>query len=136
MFVARGFGERLGVGDASDMAALAYDHQGLRVFVARERNEQDVVTGLEVVFSESQKFRCLDEADIRSYSSSPGFVRGYHVVEVLQGGWSAECDELMGYEIKYREWLVVTGNLCVSVLSEEEPVVRQAHWHFDQGPRL
>ncbi len=135
-FVSRGFGERLGVSYVCDIEAVIFDQHGLRIYVARGRNEQDIVSGLVVEFADANRFRCLDEVDISSYTGTPGFVFGYNVVEVFQGGWSAECDDLIGINYGRREWLVVTGNLCVSVLSEEEPRIRHERWHFDKGPNI
>lgn len=66
----------------------------------------------------------LDEADFARYWVSPGFRHGHHVLYVVGGGWRAEESTLQGLpRSEGNEWLIVTGNRCVSVLSSEEPQV-------------
>ncbi|MFA9284586.1 MULTISPECIES: hypothetical protein [unclassified Comamonas] len=135
MFVSRGFGERIEVSGSSDIEAMHFDQDGLRIYIAQERDHQDIISGLIVEFAGARKFRCLDESDIADYLASPEFIHGYNVLEVLAGGWSAEIHSLSGYGCGLREWLVATGNLCISVISGEEPLIRQLRWSLDKGPQ-
>jgi hypothetical protein len=117
------FSQVVGIASASDVAHLQYSEAGLLVTVAcQPRGER--VAGLKVCFKECSAFRLLDEADLARYWNSPQFSRGAYVVEVLQGGWSAEEDLLQGHARSRREWIVITGNACVSVFCMSEPEVQ------------
>ncbi len=126
--VTQPFGQPLEVHPNSDIESLSYSSKGVLVRVARGFSAAGQIRGLDVSFSDATAFRYLDEADLARYWGSVGFVRGYPVLEVLEGGWSDEEAVLRGYESRRREWLVVTGNGCVSVLAESPPVLEEAEW--------
>ncbi len=107
----------------SDIESIHFDANGLVVVVAREPMPNGQVRGLQVKFEQATAFRYLDEVEIATYWMSTGFVSGHHVLEVSEGGWSDEEAARKGYETQQREWLVVTGNGCISVFSAVEPVV-------------
>jgi len=105
----------------SDIASVRFDGRRLVVLVARERLDDRRYRGLQVTFESPTGFRFLDELDFARYWSSAGFVRGHHVLAVSAGGWAEEETQLQGYERDRKEWLVVTGNGCLNVFSNEAP---------------
>lgn len=112
----------------SDVEDLHFDGNGLVVRVACEVDDSEGVRGLEIAFKDASAFRYLDELDLAQYWMSEGFVRGHHVLEVTAGGWSQEINQSQGYDSSRREWLVVTGNGCISVFALPEPAIRELHW--------
>jgi len=125
------FGEPAEVHWGSDIECLDFSSQGLSVRIAREVSSDRNVKGVDVCFVEASAFRYLDELDLARYWTSEGFVRGYPVLEVLAGGWCDEEATLQGYQNSRREWLVVTGNGCVSVFASTNPTVRAVEWQRD-----
>jgi len=121
----------VGLHSGSDVESVSFDGAGLVINVAREINESDQVKGIEIVFAKASSFRYLDESDLARYWVSDGFQRGSLVLEVLEGGWSDEESQLQGYDSQRREWLVVTGNGCVSVFCSVAPEVRDVSWAHD-----
>jgi hypothetical protein len=115
----------------SDVESLMFSSRGLTVRVVREISMEGQANGLDISFSNASAFRYLDELDLARYWSSEGFVRGYPVLEVVSGGWCDEEAVLQQYENRRREWLVVTGNGCVSVLAPTEPAVEAVEWQRD-----
>jgi hypothetical protein len=118
----------VGVHWGSDIESLFSSSNGLAITVARELDESGNVQGLKILFDQASAFRLLDEVDLARYWVSEGFARGSHVLEVFEGGWSDEESQLQGYETQRREWLIVTGNSCVSVFSSGEPQVEMVTW--------
>lgn len=112
----------------SDVESLNFSSKGLTVRVACEISKEGQVGGLDISFPGASAFRYLDELDLARYWSSEGFVRGYPVLEVVSGGWCDEEAVLQHYENRRREWLVVTGNGCVSVFSPTGPTVEAVEW--------
>jgi hypothetical protein len=115
----------------SDVESLSFSSRGLNVRIAREINGDGQVRGLDVTFSDASAFRYLDELDLARYWSSEDFVRGYPVLEVHEGGWCDEEAALQQYQNRRREWLLVTGNGCVSVFAPSDPTVRESEWKRD-----
>ena len=115
----------LAVPSESDIASVHFNGQSLSIEVAREPLEGGQFRGLRVTFQEVQGFRLLDESDLAQYWTAPGFVRGHHVLLVASGGWSAEENLRQGYEVRRREWLVVTGNRCLNVFASEGPQIEE-----------
>lgn len=115
----------------SDIADLSFASSGLKIDVALELREGDQVHGLRVSFSDACAVRYLDEADLARYWTSSGFVRGHCVLEVTEGGWSDEENEFQGFATSRREWLIVTGNGCVSVFAASEPSIKEHVWPRD-----
>ena len=109
----------------SDIESLRYDIPKLVVVVAREPVPEGKTRGLEITFSSANAVRLLDELQVARYWVSKEFPFGHHVVEVLEGGWSDEESQLQGYVTARREWLIVTGNACVSIFSASEPIVKE-----------
>ncbi|MEO6276653.1 hypothetical protein, partial [Roseateles sp.] len=105
----------------------------LEILIASSPAGQQRFNGLRISFPEACEFRMLDEADLARYWASPGFHRGHHVLSVVSGGWRAEEWSLQGLQSKHEgnEWLIVTGNRCVSVLSSDAPQV--AEGEFDDA---
>ncbi|MBB5609536.1 MULTISPECIES: hypothetical protein [unclassified Janthinobacterium] len=115
----------------SDIESLNYTHGGLVIVLACSQSEARHVTGIQLSFCSVSGFRLLDEAELARYWISNDFPRGSHLLEVIDGGWAAEESVLQGYERPRREWLVITGNACVSVLCAVEPEVAEVVWKYD-----
>lgn len=107
----------------SDVSSLSFDAGGLVIVVAREPLPPGKIRGLRITFTGASALRYLDESELTRYWTSEEFKRGHHVLEVESGGWLGEECQLEGYEFSRREWLIVTGNGCVSVFSSAEPQV-------------
>jgi len=101
------------------------------VRIAREVSIDRVVKGVDVSFVDASAFRYLDELDLARYWNSESFVRGYPILEVLAGGWCDEEATLQQYKNSRREWLIVTGNGCISVFASTNPTVREVEWKGD-----
>ena len=129
MLITQSFGDTYGFSDATDIASINYDHQqGLHIHIFGPENADHHIQGLKVAFSRISGFRCLSESDLIHYWQSPQLIRGYCVLEVISGGWSEEHSQLLphAYATHRREWLVVTGHVCVSVWSDAAPSIQPA----------
>jgi len=124
----RPFAPTNGVHFGSDVDSLRYLDGNLDVVLACSQDEERIVHGLKVHFVQPSGFRLLDELDLARYWRSRGFASGSHVLEVKNGGWSAEEDVLQSFETKRREWLIVSGNACVSVFCSLEPELMNISW--------
>jgi hypothetical protein len=124
----RPFAPTNGVHFGSDVESLSYLDGNLDVILACSQNEEGIIHGLKVHFAQPSGFRLLDELDLARYWMSKSFARGSHVLEVKNGGWSAEEDVLQSFETERREWLVVSGNACVSVFCSLEPELMNISW--------
>ncbi|CAM8648536.1 hypothetical protein MCEMSHM24_03762 [Comamonadaceae bacterium] len=108
----------------SDVAEVHFAAGRLEVLVASSSAGEGRFNGLRITFPEACGFRMLDEADFARYWAYPGFRHGHHVLSVVGGGWRSEESTLQGLpRNEGNEWLIVTGNRCVSVLSSEAPQV-------------
>jgi len=125
------FAEPAEVHWGADIERLDFSSQRLSVRIAREVTSDGNVHGMDISFVDASAFRYLDELDLARYWSSEGFVRGYPVLEVVEGGWCDEEATLQQYQNPRREWLIVTGNGCVSVFASTNPTVRAVEWHRD-----
>ncbi|MEJ5149543.1 hypothetical protein [Comamonas sp. MYb396] len=112
----------------SDVESLRFSSQGLSLRLALGLGPQDMVDGLDISFADVSAFRYLDELHLQRYWSLNGLVRGYPVLEVQQGGWLDEEVALQQRHFHQREWLVVTGNGCVSVFAASAPEVLPVQW--------
>lgn len=115
----------------SDIQSVEFKSGKLIVAIAKKLQPAGKVAGAVVKFPAVQGFRFLDEADLARYWTSGGFVRGYHVLRVEEGGWTAEENDLEGYSFQRSEWLVVTGNGCLSVFAQEPPFYEETELEFD-----
>jgi len=117
-----------GVQPDSDLESLQYKDGILTIVLACSLHQHGNIHGISLTFPDVAGFRLLDEVDLARYWPSSGFVQGSHLLEVIDGGWSAEQNMLQGYESRRREWLAVTGNACVSVFCISEPAVSHCSW--------
>lgn len=130
----RPFSPTNGIQWGSDVESLQYLGDNLAITLACSA-EDGIVQGLKVNFSQPTGFRLLDELSLARYWVSGGFSRGSHVLEVKKGGWSTEEDVLQSFETERREWLVVSGNACVSVFCLHEPELQDLSWKNDKQIR-
>ena len=98
---------------------------GLRIVVAAPNGEDQY---LEVHFPYARAFQAMDEGDMLGYWE-PGSTGSHLVFEVLSGGWLERAGphylHVTAAVGNTREWLVVSDDLCVSVISSYEPHVRE-----------
>jgi len=128
-FTARACLPASGVQSNSDISSLALDTHGELVVTVACSMDGDIVRGLRIVFPPPVAgFRFLDRTDLYRYVHSEGFPFGTHLIEVTDGGWLSEESRLQGLELDGREWMVVTGNGCLSVFSSEEPQCSEIGW--------
>ena len=110
------------VDHGSDIAEVHFIGGRLEILVASSPAGEQRFNGLRISFPKACEFRMLDEANLARYWESPGFRRGHHVLSVTSGGWRAEESSLQGFQPSHgNEWLIVTGNRCISVLSPDAP---------------
>ena len=117
-----------GVQPNSDLETLQYKECILTIVLACSLDQHGNVHGISLTFPAVAGFRLLDELDLARYWPASGFVQGSHLLEVIDGGWSAEQNVLQGYDSSRREWLAVTGNACVSIFCVDEPIVSHCSW--------
>lgn len=130
----RPFSPAIGVHWGSDVESLQYFDGNLAITVACSA-EDGIIQGLKVNFSQPTGFRLLDELSLARYWVSSGFSSGSHVLEVGNGGWSKEENVLQSFETERREWLVVSGNACVSVFCLQEPELQDLWWKNEKQVR-
>jgi hypothetical protein len=115
----------------SDIAELSLGCSGLRVVVETNPNGSEERLLVEYHFEAPRGFRFLDEGDLIRYWESKIFAHGYHLFEVLSGGWSEQEKQVPGMLSvtaavdTFREWFICTTNGCVNVLSVNQPLVRE-----------
>lgn len=125
----RPFAPKNGVHFGSDVESLSYLDGNLDVILACSRSDEGIIHGLKVHFRQPSGFRLLDELDLARYWMSKSFASGSYVLKVKDGGWSAEEDMLQSFETERREWLIVSGNACVSVFCSREPELTDISWN-------
>ena len=108
---------------------VSYTRTGLRIIVSAATSMFTNIF-LEVRFNNISGFWLLDQRDLIDYWESEAFKSNYHIYEILSGGWSNGepiADEILSNRefIGYREWFIVTTSECITVLSSEEPQVRE-----------
>jgi hypothetical protein len=113
----------------SDISELTLGVTGLRVVVSFDRTHDDEDRYLEVLFSIPRGFRFLDEGDLLSYWGVIPVQAGHTIFEVKQGGWMEQEQSYGMLNVTsaigdFREWLIVSSNGCLSVISKIEPMVR------------
>jgi hypothetical protein len=104
---------------------------GLRILIDTAPHEVNVRHTLEYVFPYHRGFRFLDEGDIFGYWNAELFQGGYHLYEVLSGGWLDHELAFLGMlavsgaAVRHKEFFIFTSNGCMSVLSQEPPLIRE-----------
>lgn len=116
---------------SSDIQSVRFSGGELTVAIAKKLQPSGKVAGAIVRFPAVQGFRFLDESDLARYWKSGAFTRGFYVLCVEDGGWAAEENDLEGYSSRRKEWLIVTGNGCLSVFAQEQPLFADAELEFD-----
>ncbi|MFD0755622.1 hypothetical protein ACFQ09_16815 [Massilia norwichensis] len=103
---------------------------GLRVAVALGEDERGNDQFLEIVFTAPRGFRYLDEGDLLPYWSSRAFDTSRYVVfEIKSGGWAEQetAHGMLNVTAAFggfREWVIVSSNACLNVISTVEPLIR------------
>lgn len=123
-------GPPLSLESHTDLCDLAVGTSGLRIAVLVGRDDEENDQFVEVVFPTFRGFRYLDEGDLLRYWSSGMFdTSNYVVFEMKSGGWGRQEQRngmlnVTGAIGSYREWLIISGNACVNVIAQVEPLVR------------
>jgi hypothetical protein len=76
-----------------------------------------------VAFDGVRGFRCLDEGDLLDFWDHLTIRDGWFF-EILEGGWrdlEAHRPGFLSKILEFREYLIISDNLCVSILTKIEP---------------
>lgn len=105
-----------------DILELKYEPESLHVSLVTGSDRKTA----RLVFREVAGFRVLDEGDLLEFWPACSLDNGW-VFEIMSGGWFdlelTRSGFLKEKGIGLNEYLVVTQNRCVSVLSDAEPNV-------------
>lgn len=128
-FEVRPYGKEYRFDQVSDITDVIYTSSGLRITVIAATSMFTNVY-LDIHFSSVSGFRLLDEGNLIAYWESGAFNSNHHVYEVLSGGWSNGeplPDGILSVRelVDYREWLIATTNQCITILSADEPLIRE-----------
>lgn len=108
--------------DLQDIAHVEFQGADLRVALMTANHE------LHVLFRMPVGFRLLDEGDLLEFWPQCSLDRGW-LYEVKSGGWrdleSSRPGFLTQHHSAVSEFLLVTQNSCLSVLSAESPNVTE-----------
>jgi len=115
------------------ISELQYSALGLRVVVSAPEFSALADFGdsfVDVLFPAARAFRCVDGGDLESEleRQGPGGPGGYLVYRVISGGWLDAAPEGSFIHSKLteeKEWLVVSQDLCVSVIGSVDPLIRE-----------
>lgn len=98
---------------------------GLRVVLAAPAGIDRYV---EFHFTNPRAFQAMDEGDMLEYWQSPLPI-GYVLYRVTNGGWRERASghylSVTSALANVQEWLIVSADLCVSVMSSEAPNMRE-----------
>lgn len=123
-------GPPLSLTSHTNLTDLTVGYVGLRIAVLVGRDDDENDQFVEIVFPAFRGFRYLDEGDLLRYWRSGKFDTSNHVVfEMKSGGWAKQEERNGMLDVtaavgNYREWLIVSGNACVNVIAQDEPLVR------------
>lgn len=129
-YVVEAFGPPIPDLRSSDLCEVTFSFTGLRAIVHLGQDADGEDRLLEIAFKSVGGFRYLDEGDLLPYWSSAAFDNSKYLIhEIKQGGW-AQQEERNGMLNTTaavglsREWLIVSSNGCLNVISTVEPLVR------------
>jgi len=113
------------IGKNSEIVALDFDLWNLRLKVGFFEGLQDI----EVHYSEVIGFRALDEGDLLEFWEHFNLRDGW-IFQVHKGGWFDLEATRGGFTSAYsdflKEFLIIGEDLCISVISKDDPVFKQA----------
>lgn len=129
-YVVETFGPAVPNLTSSDLCDVTFSLMILRavVHLGEDENHQDRL--LEVVFKYPRGFRYLEEGDLLPYWRSGDFDNSRHLVhEIKRGGWAEQEEQNGMLNVTaavglHREWLIVSSNGCLNVISTVEPIIR------------
>jgi hypothetical protein len=129
-YVAEPFGPPIPDLKNSDLCEVVLSFSVLRAMVHLGKNADEEDRFLEIVFKSSRGFRYLDEGDLLPYWSNMAFDNSTYLVhEIKRGGWAEQEEKngMLNTTAAFgppREWLIVSSNGCLNVISTDEPLVR------------
>lgn len=129
-YVAETFGPPIPNLKNSDLCEVMLSFSVLRTMVYLGKGADEEDRFLEIVFKSTRGFRYLDEGDLLAYWSSAAFDNSNHLVhEIKRGGWAEQEEKngMLNTTAAFgppREWLIVSSNGCLNVISADEPLVR------------
>ena len=107
-----------------ELVDIHYDLDKLEITISLNNQENDK----KIIFEEVCGFRALDEGDLFSWWKETNLTKGW-CFEVSEGGWfdfeRQRKDFVSGSTNSYREFLVIGVDLCVSVITNEEPTIHE-----------
>jgi hypothetical protein len=114
----------------SDLIDLSLGFSGLRVAVNLGEDVHGSDQFLEIMFTSPRGFRYLDEGDLLPYWRSGAFdTSRFLIFEIKSGGWAKQEEQNGMLNVTaavgtFREWLIVSSNACLNVISAVEPIIR------------
>lgn len=129
LFESKPYGKEYRFDQESNVIELTYNQAGLRIVIVAATSMFTNVF-LEIHFNNINGFRMLGEENLIAYWETEKFKSNHHIYEILSGGWTSGeplADGILSTSefISYREWFIATTNDCVTVLSSEEPHIRE-----------
>ena len=110
---------------SSAITELSSTASGLRIVLAAP---VDIDRYVEFHFSYARAFQAMDEGDMLGYWE-PALPGRYALYRVTSGGWREHAEghylNVTSTLDNLQEWLVISSDLCVSVVSSDEPHVRE-----------
>ena len=114
-------------GKQSCVCDVQWNAAGLSIYLEIYTHDSEECANYEVRFEHDRGFFVLDDADLPSWLRFPALASGHLLYEVAAGGWlRLQPDQSLAVaSAQCREWLVATGNECVSVFSASMPSIRR-----------
>ncbi len=108
----------------------------LRIVLYTNRPEDHKSRYLELLFQHYSGFWVLDGSDVTNYFDNPMASSGHHLYKVTSGGWTdpeTRVENMFwgcGLDGHATEWFIPTANDCITVISQDQPLVRE---FFEDG---
>ena len=119
------FGQTYEWSNAASITELSYGQSGLRVVVSAPIGSDAFV---EIFLPGANAFQVLPNADHLGYWGNQCFETKHLVYKFVKGGWLARVGEhymqVLKTDLNQSEWLIVSTDHCVSVVSGSEPLIR------------
>ncbi len=123
---AKPYGKKYRLDQQSDIFELSFGATGLHLIViAATTMFTDVY--IDIHFADVIGFQYLDERDFDKFFESKDINSNHHIYKILSGGWlnGDFLKESILSELEPLEWFIKTTNGCMSVLSSDEPIIRE-----------
>jgi len=109
------------IGNSPAVVGLDYGLNKLIIRYSPDVQSDDV----NIVFEHPRGFQCLDEGDLLNYWKDELLAKNW-LFEIFEGGWLDLQESSGGFiskAMEYREFLICGFDDCVSVISNNPPIV-------------